>query len=97
LEPFLLPSLPKGASRSPQRADTEPQEQVGESQGAPVKTDMRDVVDSETWEEERQTEIPWMTLYLSAAVWCSIALTHAPVIVPKPAFESPLPAGILAS
>jgi hypothetical protein len=29
------------------------------------------------WEEWR-TEIPWMTLYFSVAVWCSLALVHAP-------------------
>ena len=39
------------------------------------------------WEEWR-TEIPWMTLYFSTAVWCSIALAHVPRIAPKPAFES---------
>jgi hypothetical protein len=42
------------------------------------------------WEAWR-TEIPWMTLYFSLAVWCSIALAHVPLIAPKPAFES-LPA-----
>jgi hypothetical protein len=45
------------------------------------------------WEAWR-TEIPWMTLYFSAAVWCSIALAHVPRIAPKPAFES-LPGGSL--
>jgi hypothetical protein len=39
------------------------------------------------WEVWR-TEIPWMTLYFSLAVWCSIALAHVPLIAPKPAFES---------
>jgi len=29
------------------------------------------------WEDWR-TEIPWMSLYFSVAVWCSIALAHAP-------------------
>jgi hypothetical protein len=29
------------------------------------------------WEEWR-TEIPWMSLYFSVGVWCSIALVHAP-------------------
>jgi hypothetical protein len=29
------------------------------------------------WEEWR-TEMPWMSLYFSVAVWCSIALVHAP-------------------
>jgi hypothetical protein len=29
------------------------------------------------WSEWR-TEIPWMSLYLSVAVWCSIALAHVP-------------------
>jgi hypothetical protein len=43
------------------------------------------------WEVWR-TEIPWMTLYFSVAVWCSIALAHVPLIAPKPAFES-LPRG----
>lgn len=38
--------------------------------------------------EAWQTEIPWMTLYFSAAVWCSIALAHVPLIAPKPAFVS---------
>jgi hypothetical protein len=40
------------------------------------------------WEAWR-TEIPWMTLYFSLAVWCSIALAHVPLIAHKPAFESP--------
>ncbi|HEY7307963.1 MAG TPA: hypothetical protein VH643_01250 [Gemmataceae bacterium] len=40
------------------------------------------------WEAWR-AEIPWMTLYFSVAVWCSIALAHVPLIAPKPAFESP--------
>jgi hypothetical protein len=31
------------------------------------------------WEEWR-TEIPWMSLYFSVGVWCSIALVHAPRI-----------------
>jgi hypothetical protein len=39
------------------------------------------------WEAWR-TEIPWMTLYFSVAVWCSIALAHVPRIAPKPAFEA---------
>jgi hypothetical protein len=30
-----------------------------------------------SWEEWR-TEIPWMSLYFSVGVWCSIALVHAP-------------------
>lgn len=29
--------------------------------------------------EHWQDEVPWMTLYFSVAVWCSIALCHAPV------------------
>jgi len=40
------------------------------------------------WEAWR-TEIPWMTLYFSVAVWCSIALAHVPLIAPKRVFESP--------
>jgi hypothetical protein len=39
------------------------------------------------WEEWR-TEIPWMSLYFSVGVWCSIALVHAPRFQPKPQFES---------
>ena len=31
--------------------------------------------------EQWRTEIPWMTLYFSVCVWCSIALTHAPQFV----------------
>jgi hypothetical protein len=34
------------------------------------------------WEHWR-TEIPWMSLYFSAAVWCSIALVHAPRLAPS--------------
>jgi hypothetical protein len=41
-----------------------------------------------SWEAWR-TEIPWMSLYFSVAVWCSIALAHAPhferTIAPAPA------------
>jgi len=33
-------------------------------------------------------EIPWMTLYFTVAVWCSIALAHAPWFESKPRFES---------
>jgi hypothetical protein len=33
------------------------------------------------WEAWR-TEIPWMSLYFSVAVWCSIALVHAPRFEP---------------
>jgi hypothetical protein len=33
------------------------------------------------WEEWR-SEIPWMSLYFSLAVWCSIALVHAPLFEP---------------
>ncbi len=40
------------------------------------------------WEEWRP-EIPWMTLYFSVGVWCSIALVHAPHFGPRPASESP--------
>jgi hypothetical protein len=39
------------------------------------------------WEEWRP-EIPWMSLYFSVAVWCSIALVHFPGIEPRPSFES---------
>jgi hypothetical protein len=28
--------------------------------------------------QEWQTEVPWMTLYFSVCVWCSIALAHVP-------------------
>jgi hypothetical protein len=35
------------------------------------------------WEEWR-TEIPWMSLYFSVGVWCSIALAHAPRFESKP-------------
>jgi hypothetical protein len=31
------------------------------------------------WEDWR-TEIPWMSLYFSVCVWCSIALVHAPIL-----------------
>jgi hypothetical protein len=34
------------------------------------------------WEEWR-TEIPWMSLYFSVAVWASIALVHTPWFAPK--------------
>ena len=47
------------------------------------------------WEAWR-TEIPWMTLYFSLAVWCSIALAHVPLFAPKPAFE-PSPGARLPS
>jgi hypothetical protein len=39
------------------------------------------------WEEWR-TEVPWMSLYFSVAVWCSIALAHTPCFAPKPAFAT---------
>jgi hypothetical protein len=32
-----------------------------------------------SWEDWR-TEIPWMSLYFSVGVWCSLALVHAPVL-----------------
>jgi hypothetical protein len=35
------------------------------------------------WDEWR-TEIPWMSLYFSVAVWCSIALVHVPRFGSKP-------------
>jgi hypothetical protein len=35
------------------------------------------------WEAWR-TEMPWMSLYFSVCVWCSIALAHVPRIAPKP-------------
>jgi hypothetical protein len=38
------------------------------------------------WEQWR-TEIPWMSLYFSVAVWCSIALVHAPWVEPHPQQE----------
>jgi hypothetical protein len=38
------------------------------------------------WEEWR-TEIPWMSLYFSVAVWCSLALVHAPWHHAKPDSE----------
>jgi hypothetical protein len=34
------------------------------------------------WEQWR-TEIPWMTLYFSVGVWCSIALVHVPRFEPN--------------
>jgi hypothetical protein len=34
------------------------------------------------WEQWR-TEIPWMTLYFSVGVWCSIALVHLPRFEPN--------------
>jgi hypothetical protein len=39
------------------------------------------------WDEWRP-EIPWMSLYFSVAVWCSIALVHAPRLQWKPRLES---------
>jgi hypothetical protein len=39
------------------------------------------------WEAWR-AEIPWMSLYFSVAVWCSIAIAHAPWYEAKPRFES---------
>jgi hypothetical protein len=39
------------------------------------------------WEEWR-AEIPWMSLYFSVGVWCSIALAHAPRFAPRPAMAS---------
>jgi hypothetical protein len=39
------------------------------------------------WEEWR-TEIPWMTLYFTVGVWCSIALAHIPRFETQPTFES---------
>jgi hypothetical protein len=39
------------------------------------------------WKEWRP-EIPWMSLYFSVAVWCSIALVHFPGIESRPNFES---------
>jgi hypothetical protein len=39
------------------------------------------------WEAWR-TEIPWMSLYFSVAVWCSIALAHAHSFAPKLKLES---------
>jgi hypothetical protein len=39
------------------------------------------------WEEWR-TEMPWMSLYFSVAVWWSIALVHAPLVEAKPTFEA---------
>jgi hypothetical protein len=38
------------------------------------------------WEMWR-TEIPWMSLYFSVCVWCSIALVLAPWLRPKPSCE----------
>jgi hypothetical protein len=42
------------------------------------------------WEQWR-AEIPWMSLYFSVCVWCSIALAHAPGFGPE---RRPGPAGI---
>lgn len=39
------------------------------------------------WEEWR-TEIPWMSLYFSVAVWSSIALIFAPWLTPRPRMAS---------
>jgi hypothetical protein len=41
--------------------------------------------------DEWHTEIPWMTLYFSVAVWCSIALVHAPRVTPAPPAPPPPP------
>jgi hypothetical protein len=38
--------------------------------------------------EQWRTEMPWMTLYFSVGVWCSLALVHIPRVKPKPNFES---------
>jgi hypothetical protein len=40
--------------------------------------------DWESW----HMEMPWMTLYFTVAVWCSIALAHAPWFEAKARFES---------
>jgi hypothetical protein len=39
------------------------------------------------WEAWR-TEIPWMSLYFSVCVWCSIALVHSPRFAPMSKSES---------
>jgi hypothetical protein len=39
------------------------------------------------WEEWR-TEVPWMSLYFSVGVWCSIALVHAPWFAARTRTES---------
>jgi hypothetical protein len=39
------------------------------------------------WDQWR-TEIPWMSLYFSVGVWCSIALVHAPRFQPRLSFDS---------
>jgi len=39
------------------------------------------------WDQWR-TEMPWMSLYFSVGVWCSIALVHAPRFQPRPSFDS---------
>jgi hypothetical protein len=39
------------------------------------------------WEEWR-TEIPWMSLYFTVGVWCSIALVHAPWLQSQSELES---------
>jgi hypothetical protein len=39
------------------------------------------------WEQWRP-EIPWMSLYFTVAVWCSIALAHVPWFERKARFES---------
>jgi hypothetical protein len=38
------------------------------------------------WDEWRP-EVPWMSLYFSVAVWCSIALVQAPRLAWQPRFE----------
>lgn len=42
------------------------------------------------WEHWR-TEIPWMSLYFSVAVWCSIALAHVPALGSDPRAETGTP------
>jgi hypothetical protein len=36
-----------------------------------------------------RTEIPWMTLYFSVCVWCSLALVHAPRVRPDKRHDVP--------
>jgi hypothetical protein len=39
------------------------------------------------WEEWR-TEMPWMSLYFSVCVWCSVALVHTPRFDARPLLET---------
>jgi hypothetical protein len=58
------------------------------SLGAGLADISRRWVVTRAWDEWR-TEIPWMTLYFSVAVWASIALVRAPAVEPRLQPERP--------